>query len=121
MIGRLWNETRDALLADKAELALAAGARLKGLLGRDGLPEGSALVIRPCTSIHTFFMRFPIDVIFLDDGGKVLRAIPAMPPWRLTRLYPRAACVAELPAGTLQRTGTAEGDRVLLSAGGTSR
>ena len=121
MTGRLWNETRNAVLAERAEVALSARARMKGLLGRDGLPEGEALVIKPCTSIHTCFMRFPIDVIFLDDGGKVLRAISAMPPWRLTRLYPRAACVAELPAGTLARTRTAEGDRVLLSTEGTSR
>ena len=121
MTARLVNETRGAVLAERAEVALAARARMKGLLGRDSLAEGAALVIKPCTSIHTFFMRFPIDVIFLDDAGKVLRAIRAMPPWRLTRIYPRAACVAELPAGTLLRSGTTEGDRVLLSTGGTSR
>lgn len=114
MTCRLVNETRGAVLAERAALALTARERMKGLLGRDALPDGDALVIRPCTSIHTFFMRFPIDVLFLDRDGRVLRAIPAMKPWRLTRFYPRAACVAELPASVLQRTGTTEGDVVKL-------
>jgi uncharacterized membrane protein (UPF0127 family) len=87
---------------------------MKGLLGSAELPSGQALVIRPCTSIHTFFMRFPIDVLFLDEAGSVLRAIREMRPWRLTRIYPRACCVAELPAGVLQHTGTDEGDLVRL-------
>ena len=114
MTARLVNETRGAVLAERAALALTVRERMKGLLGRDALVDGEALVIRPCTSIHTFFMRFPIDVLFLDRDGRVLRAIPAMKPWRLTRIYPRAACVAELPAGVLQRTGTSEGDVVRL-------
>ncbi len=111
---RLVNVTRGAVLATHTELAERARARMKGLLGRDGLPEGAALVIKPCTSIHTFFMRFPIDVLFLDQSGLVLRAIEHMRPWRLSRIYPRAACVAELPAGALGKSGTREGDRVLL-------
>jgi uncharacterized membrane protein (UPF0127 family) len=111
---RLWNETRGALLAERTELAERALDRMRGLLGRDGLADGSALVIRPCTSIHTFFMRFAIDVLFLDDRGRALRAIGSMRPFRLTRIYPRAACVAELPAGTLARSGTREGDVVVL-------
>jgi uncharacterized membrane protein (UPF0127 family) len=115
-VSELFNETRDQLLAARAELAERASERMRGLLGRDALPEGDALVIRPCTSIHTFFMRFAIDVLFLDGDGRVLRAIPRMRPWRLTRIYPRAACVAECWAGAIEKTGTREGDRVLLRA-----
>ena len=84
--------------------------RLRGLLGRDSLPDGAALVIEPCTSIHTFFMRFSIDAAFLDRAGRVVRAISNLRPWRATRIYPKAAMVVELPAGTLRRTDTREGD-----------
>jgi uncharacterized membrane protein (UPF0127 family) len=87
-------------------------ARLRGLLGRDGLPEGAALVIEPCTSIHTFFMRFSIDAAFVNKAGRVVRAIAEIKPWRATRIYPSAALVVELPAGTLARTGTLEGDEL---------
>jgi uncharacterized membrane protein (UPF0127 family) len=111
---KLLNVSLAATLADEAELAERPLARMKGLLGRDSLPEGRALVIKPCTSIHTFFMRFPIDVLFLDEAGRVLRAIERMPPWRLTRIYPRAACVAELWAGAIARSATREGDEVRL-------
>lgn len=96
------------------ETASSAGARLKGLLGRAALPEGEALLIAPCTSIHTLFMRFPIDVLFVDRRGRVVRAIERMAPWRATRLYLSAQWVAELPAGTLARSGTREGDEVAL-------
>ena len=112
---RLQNTTRGTTLATAIEHARTPLARMKGLLGRDGLAEGGGLVIEPCTSIHMFFMRFPLDVLFVDDRGEVLRAIPRLQPWRLTRLYPQARYAAELPAGTIARTGTQEGDTVLLS------
>lgn len=100
----------------RVERASSLGERLRGLLGRDSLAEGAALSIEPCTSIHTFFMRFAIDVLFLDRGGRVVRAISTMKPWRLTRVYPAAALVVELPAGTLRRTATAEGDLLSFAA-----
>ena len=112
---RLLNQANGAVLAENVQIARTARARLKGLLGRDFLPEGEALSIEPCTSIHTFFMRFPIDAAFLARDGKVLRAISSMPPWRATRIYPRAALVVEFPAGTLARTGTAEGHVLVFS------
>jgi len=87
-------------------------ARLRGLLGRSGLAAGSALVIEPCTSIHTFFMKFEIDAVFLDRRGRVVRALPGLRPWRATRFHLRAEQVVELPAGTLERTGTREGDEL---------
>jgi uncharacterized membrane protein (UPF0127 family) len=85
-------------------------ARLRGLLRRAALPEGEALAIEPCTSIHTFFMRFAIDVAFLSREGRVVRAISDLNPWRATRIHASAALAVELPAGTLRRTGTIEGD-----------
>lgn len=85
-------------------------ARMRGLLGRSGLDAGAALAIEPCTSIHTFFMKFAIDAVFLDRAGRIVRALPALRPWRATRIYPRAQQVVELPEGTLARTATLEGD-----------
>ncbi|MBW2700015.1 MAG: DUF192 domain-containing protein [Deltaproteobacteria bacterium] len=83
---------------------------MKGLLGRDGLDDGEALYITPCTSIHSFFMRFVFDAVFLDKQNRVLHCIHRMKPWRLSRLVPSAAGVLELPAGKLEATGTRVGD-----------
>ena len=110
----LRNLTRGTIVAAKVEEARRTFARLKGLLGRDGLAEGHALLIAPCTSIHTFFMRFAIDVVFLDDDGRALRLLRALKPWRMTRIYRRASCVVELPSGTLSLSGTEEGDELVL-------
>lgn len=112
---RLENTTRGTTLASEIEHARTARARMKGLLGREGLAEGGGMVIEPCTSIHMFFMKFPLDVLFVDSRGLVLRAIERLRPWGLTRFYPRASYAAELPAGTIARTGTREGDTVLLT------
>jgi uncharacterized protein len=107
---RLINRRTGAVLADRVERAATMRARLKGLLGRTGLSPGEALCIDPCSSIHTFFMKFPIDAAFLRRDGMVVRALPGMRPWRASRIYPFAAMVIELPAGTLTRTATREGD-----------
>ena len=108
----LVNRRNGAVVASTVERAVTVRTRLRGLLGRDGLAEGAALVIEPCTSIHTFFMRFSIDAAFLDRSGRVIRALRDLRPWRATRIYPSAARVVELPAGTLARTGTIEGDEL---------
>lgn len=112
---RLWNPRTGAVLARRVERARTPWARLKGLLGRNALREGDALCIEPCSSIHTFFMKFPIDALFLRRDGVVVRAVASMRPFRATRFYPSAAMVVELPAGTLARTGTREGDVLAFS------
>jgi len=109
---RLVNRTRGSLLAERVEHAGAMAERLRGLVGRSELPAGNALAIAPCAAIHTFFMKFAIDAVFLDGSGRVVRALPALRPWRATRFHRRAAQVVELPAGTLARTGTREGDQL---------
>jgi uncharacterized protein len=109
---RLVNRTRGALLAERVERAVALAERLRGLLGRSELGAGNAFAIAPCAAIHTFFMKFAIDAVFLDQSGRVVRALPELPPWRATRFYRRAAQVVELPAGTLARTGTRVGDQL---------
>ncbi len=107
-----FNTTRGRVLAERTLRTTTALERLKGLLGREALPRGEGLLIAPCDSIHTFFMRFPIDVLFLDGGGKVVRAVPNLVPWRATRLYLGARSVLELWAGALAETGTSDGDIV---------
>jgi hypothetical protein len=113
---RLVNRRTGAVLADRVERATSFWQRLRGLMGRGALAEGSALSIEPCNGIHTFFMRFPIDAVFLDRERRIVRAIQSMPPYRSTRLYRSVVQVVELPAGTLVRTGTREGDDLAFDA-----
>ena len=90
-------------------------ARMVGLLGRRGLAAGDGLVIRPCYAIHTWFMRFPIDVLFLDEAGSVLRAVEALPPFRFASGGRHARVTVELPAGTLRRFAVAPGARLRMA------
>ena len=103
-LSQAFNLTRGAVVAARVELADDYESRSRGLLGRDLLPPGEALWIGPCPCgemIHTFFMRFAIDVIFLDKNRRVVRVIERLKPWRLTAWVLRARSVLELPAGTL--------------------
>jgi len=111
---RVLNQTRGQVLAERAWEALSAGARMKGLLGRDGLAAGEGLYIRPCTSIHSCFMRFVFDAVFVGQDGRVLHAVRRMRPWRLSRIVLAAEGVLELPAGVLEATGTEPGDQLVF-------
>jgi uncharacterized membrane protein (UPF0127 family) len=110
----LRNARTGSLLAERVERASTALARIRGLLGRSGLREGEALLIEPCASIHTFFMRFRIDAVFLSRDLRVVRALPDLRPWRATRFHRGAVMVVELPCGTVARTATREGDVLQL-------
>ena len=85
--------------------------RMKGLLGRRELPPGEGMLIEPAPSIHTFFMRFPIDAVFLSRDNEVLKVSPRVKPWR-TRSCRRAFAVLELAAGEAERRGIARGQRL---------
>lgn len=112
---RIENLTRQLVLADRGELAANPWRRLKGLLGRDGLEAGQALLIKPCQGVHTWFMRFPIDVLHVDRQGVVLRVLEALPPNQLGPLVWQSAYVVELPAGASRRSGTRPGDRLRVA------
>ena len=86
--------------------------RMKGLLGKKEMQEGEALWIKPCMSIHTFFMRFPIDVVFLSKRNRVVALIKNIKPNRMTKLYLKAASVLELPSGTIESTATEIEDQI---------
>lgn len=113
---RVMNLTRNTPLADQASRADSFFERFKGLMGVTELPEGHGLHIWPCNSIHTFFMKIPIDALFLDEGGQVVDICHAMPPWRLSRVYLKAQSVLELPAGTAKASQTKPGDRLSFEA-----
>ena len=85
--------------------------RMKGLLGKRELSTGEGLLIQPAPSIHTFFMRFPIDVVFLAKNGEVMKVAPHVGAWRM-RSCRRAFAVLELAAGEAERRGITVGDRI---------
>ena len=110
----LLREESGQVLATRVEPAFDSRSRRRGLLGRDALEEDTALIIAPCSGIHTFFMRFSIDVVFVSRAGKVLKTSPVVPPWRM-RVAFGAFAVIELPAGTIARSHTKAGDGLGLA------
>jgi uncharacterized protein len=109
----LVNQRTDEALADRIELAVTRNDRRKGLLGRDVFETSSALIIAPCFSIHTMFMRFDIDAVFVDDDGRAVKVVQGMGPWRIA-VQPFAHAVVELPAGSLRERPVDVGDRLYL-------
>ena len=105
----LTNVRHQRIVARTLLTAFDSKSRRKGLLGRDSLPEGCALIIAPSQAIHTFSMRFAIDVAFVSRSGKVLRVRRDMPPWRIAAAW-RGFAVVELPSGALERSDTRPGD-----------
>jgi uncharacterized membrane protein (UPF0127 family) len=99
------------VVCEECLVAATPLARMRGLLGRRSLPSGEGILLRPAASIHTFFMRFAIDAVFLDDELRVLQIAPELRPWR-TAAKRGAKAVLELPAGECERRGLAVGDRV---------
>jgi uncharacterized protein len=90
---------------------------MRGLLGRDGLRAGEGLLIRPTSAIHTFFMRFAIDVVFIDRAGVVQKVVSALRPWRFAGNR-GARCALELRAGEAAALGIRPGDELRLSRDG---
>ncbi len=113
---RIRNTTRGTELADKARHASSYWSRLVGLLGRSSLAPGEALLIEPCSSIHTAFMRFAIDVVYLDKSGQVAKVVPALKPFRASGMVRGAHSVIELPSGTIASTGTVVGDQIAFES-----
>lgn len=113
------NVTRGTLLAGDLQIARSFWARFLGLMGRRALPAGRGLFLAG-NGIHMFFMRFPIDAVFVGrpdpDGGRRVVAVRAgLRPWRgLVPFVRGAAGVLELPAGTAAATGTVIGDVVVI-------
>ena len=113
---RIFNLTRNLPLITQGRVADTFWLRLRGLLGAKPLQPGEGLVLVGEKSIHTLFMGFPIDVVYADQGGKVLRADINMVPYRLGPFISRSAYVLEMPVGTIAETATAVGDQLELEA-----
>lgn len=111
---QLVNLTRHTTLATRLILADTPRTREKGLLGRDGLAAGEGLWIVPCQAIHMFFMRFSIDLVYIDRRKRVRKVRSNVAPWRISACL-SAHSVLELPAGTVRDTGTQRGDVLEIS------
>lgn len=99
------------VLVPRLEAALTRAARKRGLLGREALAPGEGLLIAPTNAVHTFFMRFPIDIVFVARNGTVVRVSEAVPAWRLAGSW-RAWAVIELGAGQARACGLSPGRKV---------
>ena len=108
---RVINVTRNTELASKAEVAKSGSKRSKGLLGRKGLTAGEGMWILPCEAIHTFFMQFAIDLVYLDRKNHIKKVVSSVPPWRLSACL-SAYSVLELPSGTVHNSQSRPGDLV---------
>ena len=103
-----------AVVADRIAVADTHATRAVGLLSREGLEPGEGLWIVPSRGVHTFWMRFAIDVIALDDRGVIIDRVVHLKPWRIRLPRRGTAGVLELRAGTLEETGTRVGHRIEL-------
>ncbi len=111
---KIINRSRNAVLADKARIADTFASRLVGLLNCSGLGPGEALIISPSNSIHSFFMRFTFDALFLGRDKRVIAMIPGFKPFRVSRIYFDAIATIELPAGAIQTSKTQIKDEISI-------
>lgn len=111
---RLVNARTERPVASTIELANTRATRRRGLLGRDGLPPGAALVLTPCNAIHTIGMRFAIDVVFVDSRGRVRKVVHNLRSWRMA-VSPLSRATIEFPAGGLDAEAVKVGDRLYLA------
>ena len=114
MSHRIYNQTRDSALATIAEVANTFWSRGRGLMGRTGLPEGGGLILYPNNTIHMFFMRFPIDVVFVNRKFEVIGLRERFPPWHPFAGALQARYTLELPVGAIAASQTQLGDRLVF-------
>ncbi len=114
-VARVINLSRgNAVLVENLEFALTFGKRFLGLMGRRAIDPRGGLLLQPCRSVHTFWMRFPIDLVYLDPALRVLAVLENVPPGRIGPINRDALSVLELPAGRVKDTGTAVGDILVI-------
>jgi uncharacterized membrane protein (UPF0127 family) len=109
----LVNATKKTVVSDNCHFANSVLKRMIGLLNRGQLGRGEGLLLDRCYGIHTFGMRFPIDVLFLDKDLRVIRAVKALPPYR-TCVVKKSVYVLEVPTGALDASRTTEGDQIQI-------
>jgi uncharacterized membrane protein (UPF0127 family) len=109
----LVNATKKTVVSDNCHFANTVLKRMVGLLNRGQFGAGEGLLLDRCYGIHTFGMRFPIDVLFLDKDLCVIRAVKALPPYR-TCVVKKSVYVLEVPVGALDASRTGEGDQIQI-------
>jgi uncharacterized membrane protein (UPF0127 family) len=114
-LARVRRTADGAVVCEHCEIPESTFGRMRGLLGRKGLEHGSGMLIDSAPSVHMFFMRFPIDVVFLDRDWRVLSVRHELRPWRVAGAR-RAVAALELPAGAAAAAGIVEGDVLALEA-----
>jgi uncharacterized membrane protein (UPF0127 family) len=115
---RVANLTRGTMVAERCRVAASLRDRTVGLLATASLPAGEGLLIERTQSIHMFFMRFPIDVIFADREARVTRIVAGLTPWRVVWWARGARDCLELPVGALTASGTQAGDQLAVEPAG---
>jgi uncharacterized protein len=110
------NTSRQTLIGEAIEVAETASQKVKGLLGREGLEDGQGLLFKGAGSLHTLFMRFPIDIIYTDKQGKVVKVAKAVRPFKLVAAPLRCYFALELPAGAITASDTQVGDYLDFAA-----
>jgi len=110
----IFNQTRKTRLADNALIADSFLKRMRGLLGKRTFTYGQALVLKPCNSLHTYFMRFAIDVIFVNKNNSVVKIVNNLKPFRLSPVCLGSKFVIELPSGMIKLTSTCLADQLIL-------
>lgn len=105
MVCIIINSTKNQVVTNTEEIANTILKRLKGLLGRSSLPDQTGMLIYPCNQIHSCFMKFPFDAVFLTRDNRVIYFMEDMKPGKISPLIPKAFSVLELPAGTIRKSG----------------
>ncbi len=108
------NEANGNVLVQRLQLALRWGSRLRGLLGHAPLSDGEGMLLMPCNGVHTCFMGYTIDALFLDDEARIHRLVEELAPWRFTAVHAEAVATLELAARAAARAGVAAGDRLVF-------
>jgi uncharacterized membrane protein (UPF0127 family) len=112
----LYDIAKKKKVVEKVIIADSFLKRFLGLMGKRELEEGRGMMLLPCSSIHTCFMRFPIDVVFLDQNHKVIYMIQSMKPWRCSKVVKNSMYVIELQGGIVARQGIELGDQLVLQS-----
>jgi len=113
-IKKIRNITKGTLIADRVSIANTPLTRMRGLLGKDNLKQGEGLLIEPCSSIHTFFMKFSIDVLFLSKQNRVVALVKELVPGRLFSKTRGARKCIELIVRSIDASKTEIGDKILI-------
>lgn len=112
---KVYNSTQNNIIADKVEMADNFAARTFGLIPKNLLNEGEGLLIKPCCSIHTFFMKFVIDVLFVNQKNEIIALYENVKPWRILPIHLTSQYVIEIPAGTITTLNITKHDIIIAT------